>query len=80
MRAEHRRPREIISSAQIEAQIKRKREGLRKQVRHGGTLCSKCLINPPRPGNRYCRPCKNVDDRMRRARNKAALTGVAGEE
>lgn len=71
---------ETNCSAKITAQIELKLAGRRKTVRHGGTLCSKCLVNPPRQNQRYCRDCKNADDRARRARNKlAAPTTVAAE-
>lgn len=59
-----------IRSANITAQIEMKIAGRRKQVRHGGTLCSKCLINSPRPKARYCRTCKNADDKQRRDAKK----------
>jgi hypothetical protein len=26
-------------------------------VKHGGTLCSNCLSNAPKPGQRYCKEC-----------------------
>lgn len=44
----------------VAAQIEQKQAGRRKNIRHGGTLCSKCLVNPPSAKNqRYCKPCHN---------------------
>ena len=47
--------------------------GKRRIVRHGGTLCSKCLTAPPAPGQRYCNEChrgaqRDYDSRARRKR------------
>lgn len=65
------------NSLWLEEQIKQRREGRRLRVDHGGTLCSRCYINPPSPTHKYCRLCKNADNKARRARNKAALESVA---
>jgi hypothetical protein len=61
----------------IQRQIDLRAAGRRKNISHGGTLCSKCLVNTPRPGQRYCKPCRNADDYARRARNKSALESAA---
>ena len=65
------------NSSWIEEQIKQRREGRRLRVDHGGTLCSRCYINPPQATHKYCKPCKSADAKSRRARNKAALESVA---
>lgn len=62
---------------ELTAQIEMRRLGRRKRVMHGKTLCSRCYINPPQASHKYCKPCKNADNKSRRARNKAALEAVA---
>ena len=42
----------------------------RRQVKHAGKLCSKCLTNPPQPGQRYCSHCHKLTMRDYRARVK----------
>lgn len=54
----------ILSGRNIDAQVERRLAGLRKTVRHGGTLCGKCYKNPPRgPGQGYCTECHNAWNR-----------------
>jgi hypothetical protein len=65
------------TGSSIAEQVEQRRSGLRLRVDHGGTLCSRCYINPPSPSHKYCRMCKNADNKARRARNKAALESVA---
>lgn len=55
----------------IAAQIEQKRAGRRKLVRHGGTLCSKCLEVPPTKGQKYCPACHAAYEKARRASLKA---------
>lgn len=54
-----------VSREIIDMQIALKRAGRRKLVRHGRTLCSKCLDAPPTAYHRCCRPCKNAWERER---------------
>lgn len=42
----------------LRIQIEQRRTGKRGNVRHGGTLCSRCLRNPPASPDRYCAPCR----------------------
>ena len=42
----------------IALQIEQRLQGKRKHVRHGGTLCSRCLKNQPAHGQRYCIDCR----------------------
>jgi hypothetical protein len=59
----------IVSGRNIDAQVERRLQGLRKTVRHGGTLCSNCYKKPPRkPGQGYCTDCHNA---WNRAKSKA---------
>jgi len=43
----------------IAQQIEMKRAGRRKHVHHGGTVCSGCYAEPPLPGQRYGKNCRN---------------------
>jgi hypothetical protein len=45
--------------------------GKRRAIRHGGKLCSRCLTNPPKPGQRYCGDCLAAANREYRMRVKA---------
>jgi hypothetical protein len=49
----------------------RQTPGRRRLISHGGKLCSRCLINPPLPGQRYCAECHAAACRESRARIKA---------
>lgn len=57
----------------IAAQIEARRAGHRKMVFHGGSLCSTCLENPPRPNQRDCTECHRKASRDSRARLRAEL-------
>jgi hypothetical protein len=58
----------------IALQVEQKRQGRRKHVRHGGTLCCRCLENPPiSKKDRMCRECRKVDRRYRRIAGKEEL-------
>lgn len=59
-----------VSREIVTVQIEQKRSGYRKTVRHGGTLCSKCLTNAPAPKQRYCRPCHASAQAASRAKAK----------
>lgn len=61
----------VTRGANLNAQIQMKRAGRRKHVFHGGTLCSKCLEQPPTMGQRYCRGCNAARMRVTRAANSA---------
>lgn len=51
----------------IAQQIEQKRQGKRKHVRHGGTLCCHCLKRPPiSKKDRMCVLCRAADRRRRR--------------
>lgn len=55
-------------SQTIVEQIKLRAAGRRKLVRHGGLLCSRCLVNPPaNKRDRYCGDCRAAYNRARRA-------------
>lgn len=59
--------READFSTRVAMQVEAKRQGSRKLVRHGGTLCSRCLAEAPaRPGGGYCAPCHAANERERR--------------
>jgi hypothetical protein len=45
--------------------------GKRRAIKHGGKLCSRCLTNPPKPGQRYCGDCLAAANREYRMRVKA---------
>jgi hypothetical protein len=67
--SEHVSRQTILSGRNVDVQVERKLAGLRKTVRHGGTLCGKCYKNPPRkPGQGYCTECHNA---WNRAKTKA---------
>jgi hypothetical protein len=75
MTVEHCVSDETECSTLIAAQIRLKLAGRRKQVMHGGTLCSRCLSCPPASAKvRYCRPCKAAYMKARRRREKEAST------
>lgn len=57
----------------VARQIAAKRAGWRKNIFHGGTLCSKCLAAPPRHGQRYCLPCHNTSALASYHRKQAEL-------
>lgn len=58
----------------IAAQIEQRRQGDRKLVRHGGTLCCRCLKRPPlSKKDRYCALCRAADRRKRRAAAREEL-------
>jgi len=61
------------STINIALQIQQKRMGRRQLVLHGGTLCSRCYEQPPRPGQRYCAPCHAADERARRVKRSEEL-------
>jgi hypothetical protein len=44
----------------------RQAPGRRRYVRHGGSVCSACLIRPPTLGRRYCNQCEADCTRRRR--------------
>jgi hypothetical protein len=50
-------PKTDCCKSNIEAQIEAKRAGRRKNVFHGGALCSGCYSEPPKPGQRYGAEC-----------------------
>lgn len=50
--------------------VKQKAPGKRRYVEHRGTLCSRCLANPPAKGQGYCKSCRAVHEKARRARLK----------
>jgi NMD protein affecting ribosome stability and mRNA decay len=61
-------------TSNIAAQIEQRARGIRKQIRHGGQLCSHCLEKPPAgPNDRYCRECRAADRRARRIAAKEEL-------
>lgn len=64
----------VIPPEQVAAQIEQRRAGRRKLVFHGGTLCSHCLDNAPRPGQRTCSKCHAENERARRARSREGVT------
>ncbi|HEY0281602.1 MAG TPA: hypothetical protein VGC27_03140 [Rhizomicrobium sp.] len=58
----------------IKAQIAARAAGHRKNVRHGGLLCSHCLKAPPKSANdRFCGPCRAAYERDRRKQERAEL-------
>lgn len=61
-------------TSNIAKQVEQKRAGRRKHVRHGGTLCSKCLEAPPAPRQRYCVPCHNAAQSASYHRRKGELS------
>lgn len=66
---------EFSTADKIAAQIEQRRLGKRGNVRHGGSLCSRCLEKPPAtPSQAYCAECRNRDRRQWRARRKAEKT------
>lgn len=44
-------------TSKIAGQIEARNRGDRKNVFHGGTLCSCCLSAPKAPSHAYCGPC-----------------------
>jgi hypothetical protein len=68
-----------ICSVNLSEQIKQKRGGRRKLVRHAGTLCSKCLDCPPSPGQGYCNRCHADYERDRRKAERAELKRLRAE-
>src|SRR3954471_3478614 len=60
-------------SDKIAAQVEMRRAGRRKRVHHGGALCSKCLVQQPISGNRYCRECHNAASRASYQRKKGMV-------
>ena len=62
-------------STLIDRQVELRRQGRRKNVRHGGKLCSRCLSCAPAAGRRYCRPCHAAYERDRR--RTASLAAAA---
>lgn len=65
------------NSTDLAEQLEQRRTGRRFRVDHGGTLCSRCYINPPQATHKYCKPCKAADSKSRRSRNKSAMAEVA---
>lgn len=63
---------ETRCSTQIAQQIAQRREGRRRNVRHGGALCCTCLENPPRKGGRDCLCCHKAAQKDYRLRKKQA--------
>lgn len=57
--------------AAIGIKLRRQAPGRRRLVEHGGTLCSRCLTNPPLPGQRYCAECHAAASREYRTRANA---------
>ncbi len=70
----------ILSRRNVSTQVERRLEGLRKTVRHGGTLCSKCYKNPPRkPGQGYCIDCHNAWNRAKAKADREELKRLRAE-
>lgn len=67
-----------FSSEKLAAQIQQRKDGRRKLVRHGGTLCSKCLINPPSSGG-YCPRCHADYEAQRRRAEREELKRLRAE-
>jgi hypothetical protein len=63
----------------ISVQIEQRRNGTRKNVRHGGTLCSGCLSVPPAKGQRYCVECHRIAARASARRKSAELKRLRAE-
>lgn len=54
-------------TSNLAMQIQQRRAGRRQKVHHHGTLCSRCLANPPASErDRYCKLCRAADRRERR--------------
>jgi hypothetical protein len=66
-----------VCSTRLDYQIELRRQGRRKNVRHGGALCSICLAAPPAPNRRYCHPCNAAYERQRRRALKLSLLSAA---
>ena len=47
----------VSLTSKIAGQIEARARGDRKNVFHGGTLCSCCLSAPRSPSHAYCGPC-----------------------
>jgi hypothetical protein len=67
---ENHAPHETQFSTAVARQIEARRAGRRKNVRHGGALCSRCLAVPPRHGQGNCKACHAADSKARRARRR----------
>ena len=52
---------------------RRQAAGRRRCVRHGGTLCSRCLEKPPSKGDSYCAACRSIINKDWRRRHAAEL-------
>lgn len=48
--------------------VKQQAPGRRRYALHGGKLCSCCLTNPPVKNHGYCKDCKRLYEKARRAR------------
>jgi hypothetical protein len=74
--------RDPIAQDLLAVQIDLRRQGKRKTVQHGGTLCSGCYDEPPLPNNRYGKKChakhQNEWQRKKRADEKAKRTSKNG--
>lgn len=62
--------RETHSTTLIDLQVAQRRAGRRKNVRHGGTLCHRCLTRPPRANADDCLECHRQSQKDYRLRVK----------
>jgi uncharacterized paraquat-inducible protein A len=63
----------------IAMQIKQRRAGLRRNVRHGGTLCSGCLECPPQENDAYCPRCRASAAKQHRDKIKQELVALRAQ-
>lgn len=60
--------------------VKQQAPGKRRYREHGGKLCSKCGLEPPRKGGRYGKRCHALYEQVRRAAAKDQKARGAGDE
>jgi hypothetical protein len=73
--------RETVSyTPEVARQIELKAQGRRKNVKHGGALCSGCYLEPPIPGQRYGKNCHKLYEKNRRLRIKNTSKGKGNEQ
>jgi hypothetical protein len=67
---------ETLKVTNVAEQVKQRLAGRRKYVFHGGTLCSRCLKEPPAKSQCYCSKCHAARHREYRARATLARKGA----
>jgi len=58
----------MTSPSNIVFRVKHQTDGRRAYAEHGGALCSRCRLNPPNDGQRYCKGCTTIVRREGRSR------------